>query len=197
MPPARKHRIEATDQQLMTSVAGGDARAFEQIYDRYQRRAYSLALRITGSPGSAEEATQDAFLSVWREASRYDPQRANLATWLLALVRFRSIDLLRRAGTRAALVIGGEEAAERIASPERIDELAVARQESERTRHLVGDLPADQREVIELAYFGGYTQQEIAARVGVPLGTVKGRTRLGLMKLRHATAGDPVLARTA
>ena len=175
-----------TEEELMGRVADGDVRAFEAVYDRYSRQAYSLARRITGGAGGAEEATQDAFLSLWRGASSFDPQRATLATWLLALVRYRSIDWVRRATPRALLQDLTEGAAERIEAPERTEEQVLASEEHNRALRLVAELPPEQREVIDLAYFGGLSHTEIAARVGIPLGTVKGRVRLGLLKLRHA-----------
>jgi len=180
------HRASERDEELMERVAGGDARAFEAIYDRYSRRAYSLARRITGQVAGAEEATQDAFLVLWRGASRFDPERASLATWLLALVRYRSIDLLRRGMPRAQDRVLTEGAAESIEAPERTEDQVIALQEYDQALRLVAELPPEQREVIDLAYFAGYSQTEIAARVGIPLGTVKGRARLGLLKLREA-----------
>jgi len=180
------HRASERDEELMERVAGGDARAFEAIYDRYSRRAYSLARRITGQVAGAEEATQEAFLALWRGASRFDPERASLATWLLALVRYRSIDLLRRGMPRAQDRVLTEGAAESIEAPERTEDQVIALQEYDQALRLVAELPPEQREVIDLAYFAGYSQTEIAARVGIPLGTVKGRVRLGLLKLREA-----------
>ncbi len=180
------HRASERDEELMERVAGGDARAFEAIYDRYSRRAYSLARRITGQVAGAEEATQDAFLVLWRGASRFDPERASLATWLLALVRYRSIDLLRRGMPRAQDRVLTEGAAESIEAPERTEDQVIALQEYDQALRLVAELPPEQREVIDLAYFAGYSQTEIAARVGIPLSTVKGRARLGLLKLREA-----------
>ncbi len=179
-----------TEEELMGRVAEGDVRAFEAVYDRYHRRAYSLAWRITGGAGGAEEATQDAFLSLWRGASRFDPERARLSTWLLALVRYRSIDWLRRATPRALPQDLTEGAAERIEAPERTEEQVLASEEYNRALRLVAELPPEQREVIDLAYFEGYSHTEIAARVGIPLGTVKGRARLALLKLRHAAEGE-------
>jgi RNA polymerase sigma-70 factor (ECF subfamily) len=186
-----------TDGELMGRVAEGDVRAFEAVYDRYSRQAYSLARRITGGAGGAEEATQDAFLSLWRGASSFDPQRARLATWLLALVRYRSIDWLRRSATRALPQDLAEGAAERIEAPESTEEQVLASEECNRAHRLVAELPPEQREVIDLAYFEGYSHTEIAARVGIPLGTVKGRVRLGLLKLRHAADSDAALVRAA
>ena len=175
-----------SEQVLMERVAGGDSRAFEAIYDRYHRQAYSLARRITGRETGAEEATQEAFLSLWRGASKFDPEHASLGTWLLSLVRHRSIDWLRRGAARPRLQGLTDGAAERIEAPERTDEQVMANQEYDRALRLVAELPPEQREVIHLAYLAGYSQTEIAARVGVPVGTVKGRTRLGLRKLRHS-----------
>ena len=168
----------------MARVSEGDVLAFEAIYDRYQSQAYSLARALTGRLGGAEEATQDAFLELWRKASKFDPQRAGLATWLLALVRYRSIDVARRNIVRAPQTDFTDGAAERVEAPERTDEQVLARDEHDRARRLVAELPPEQREVIDLAFFGGFTQAEIAARTGAPLGTVKGRARLGLLKLR-------------
>ena len=190
MIAALAHRATDTDEALIVRVAGGDSRAFETIYDRYHGRAYSLARRITGRAGDAEEATQDAFLAVWRGASRFDPERARLATWLLTLVRNRSIDRLRRGSSQALHQVLTEAAAESIEAPERTDEQVLAIQEHDRARRSVAELPPEQREVIDLAYFAGFTQREIAAKIGVPLGTVKSRARLGLLKLRDAAELD-------
>ncbi len=181
----------------MERVAGGDSRAFEAIYDRYHRQAYSLARRITGRETGAEEATQEAFLSLWRGASKFDPEHASLGTWLLSLVRHRSIDWLRRGAARPRLQGLTDGAAERIEAPERTDEQVMANQEYDRALRLVAELPPEQREVIHLAYLAGYSQTEIAARVGVPVGTVKGRTRLGLRKLRHSVERESAAAPTA
>ena len=186
----RTRRFTESDEDLMRRIADGDSRAFEAIYDRHHRQAYSLARRFTGLAGGAEEATQDAFLLLWRKASRFDPQRSSLATWLLALVRYGSIDSLRRGAHRALYQAVGERPAEEIEAPERTEEHVLAIHENDRTMRLLAELSPEQREVIDLAYFEGYTQTEIAAKVGIPLGTVKGRTRLGLLNLRHAAERD-------
>jgi len=183
--PCPTSTAAATDAELMRRVAAGDSRAFEAIYDRHHRQAYSLARLITGRAGGAEEATQDAFLSLWRAASRFDLERGSLVTWLLGLVRYRSIDSLRRSRHQALHHGLDDGVAESIEAPERTDEQVLASQANERALRLVAELPPEQREVIDLAYFAGFTQAEIAARVGVPLGTVKGRARLGLLKLRQ------------
>jgi RNA polymerase sigma-70 factor (ECF subfamily) len=186
-------RATDTDERLMARVAEGDVRAFEAIYSRYHRQAYWLAGRIAG-PAGAEEATQEAFISLWRGAASFDPARASLRTWLYTLVRYRSIDALRRERHRAEHQERSEDALERVEAPERTEEQVLAIQEYDRALHLVSELPPEQREVIDLAYVGGYSQTEIAARVGIPLGTVKGRARLGLLKLRHAAQRESSLA---
>jgi RNA polymerase sigma-70 factor (ECF subfamily) len=180
----------STDAQLMARVAGGDVDAFETIYDRYHVQAYSLAHRIAGRVGAADEATQDAFLALWRSAARFDPQRAGLRTWLLTLVRHRSIDALRRRSA-APLQEWSEDAVAGLASDDCTEERVLAEEDGRAARRLVAELPEEQRKVIELAYFGGYTQTEISKGLGVPLGTVKSRARLGLDNLRRAS---PALA---
>ena len=179
-----------TDEELMRRVAGGDTRAFEAVYDRYHGQAYSLARRIAGPGGGAEEATRDAFLLLWSRASRFDPQLSSLATWLLALVRYRSIDSLRRGEHRALHRAVGVRPAEAIGAPERTEDHVLAIHENGRAMRRLAELSPEQREVIDLAYFEGYTRTEIAARAGIPLGTVKGRARPGLLELRHAAERD-------
>lgn len=182
----RGARAGDTDQELMARVSGGDHRAFEALYWRYHGQAYALARRVTGRSGGAEEVTQDAFLTLWREAAKFDVERASLRTWLLTIVRHRGIDSLRRAGSRPVTQAFAEGAAERLEAPERTEDDVLATLELDRARGLMSALPPEQREVIDLAYLAGYTQAEIAAKVGVSLGTVKGRARLGLHKLRRA-----------
>ena len=186
-----------TDEQLMGGVAEGDIRAFEVIYHRHHHQAYSLARRVTGHAGGAEEATQDAFISLWRGAARFDPERGRLRTWLLTLVRNRSIDTLRRGNHRALHQEMTQDVEERLEAPERTEEQVLASDEYDRVLRLVADLPPEQREVIDLAYVAGYSQREIAASVGIPLGTVKGRARLGLLKLRRAAECEMSPALTA
>jgi RNA polymerase sigma-70 factor (ECF subfamily) len=181
------------DGALIARVADGDLRAFETLYDRYRAQAFGLAVRLTGRRGTAEEVTQDAFLSLWRKASHYDPRRGSVGPWLLTFVRHRAIDSLR-SGARRERTVELDSAAERLEAPDRTDDVVEGREESRDARRLVKELPADQRQVIELAYFGGMTQGEIAAKVGIPLGTVKGRSRLALEKLRRSVATESPLA---
>jgi RNA polymerase sigma-70 factor (ECF subfamily) len=179
---------EADDATLLARVADGDARAFETLYDRYRARAFGLALRLTAHRGTAEEVTQDVFLKLWHGAANYDPARGSLSSWLLTFVRHRAIDMLRsgRRHERNVDLDGalGLEAAERT------DEQVEDREESRNARKMMQTLPAEQREVIELAYFAGLSQGEIATQVGIPLGTVKGRSRLALEKLRRSVDSD-------
>jgi RNA polymerase sigma-70 factor (ECF subfamily) len=172
------------DADLAVRVADGDVRAFEALYEQYGSMALALAVRITGSVSSAEDATQEAFLGLWRTACRYDPNRGTLRTWLLAMVHHRCIDSLRRAARHQHHAEIDESLAERLEADEHIEEMVVARDESHHARRLVAGLPSEQRQVIELAFFRGLTQREIAASVGVPIGTVKGRQRLALAKLQ-------------
>lgn len=182
------------DSELMLRVANGDARAFEAIYDRHRAQAFGLAVRVTGRRSTAEEVTQDAFLSLWRSARDYQPGRASLKTWLLTLVRNRGIDSLRSQVRHEGTVDLDSPVAGHLEAAERTAEQVTQMEESRHARLLLGDLPAAQREVIELAYFGGLSQVEIAGKVGIPLGTVKGRARLALEKLRQSVETESLLA---
>jgi len=184
MTSAQLHRLH--DSELMTRVASGDVRAFEAIYDRHRRHAFGMAVRVTGRRSTAEEVTQDAFLSLGRGADAYLPSRGSLRTWLLTLVRNRAIDSLRSGARHDRIVELDANVKEGLAATERTEDEVARREESRDAQQLLGGLPAEQREVIELAYFIGLTQAEIATKVGVPLGTVKGRSRLALEKLRHS-----------
>jgi RNA polymerase sigma-70 factor (ECF subfamily) len=173
------------DRDLVVRVAGGDVRAFEAIYDRHSAQVFGLAMRVTGRERAAEEATQDAFLNLWRTAAGYDPTRGTLKTWLLALVRHRSIDWLRREARHALDLEIDDALLGRLESPGRTHDQAVTREESRHARQLLVSIPTEQRQVIELAYFKGLTQSEIAVKMGIPLGTVKGRNRLALTKMHQ------------
>lgn len=172
------------DEDLMQLVAGGDARAFEVIYDRHATAAFSLAYRICGVHAAAEEAAQEAFLAVWRSGARYDRSRGSVRTWLLGVVHNRAIDMLRRTTVHERRRSTDEQAAERLEAPERTEVEVARREEARSMRNVIDGLPGDQRRVIELAYFGGFTHEQIAAMLDVPLGTVKGRMRLALQKMR-------------
>jgi RNA polymerase sigma-70 factor, ECF subfamily len=173
------------DEDLMPLVARKDPAAFEVFYDRHGGAAYSLAYRIVGDATSAEDVTQEAFLSIWRSRARYDPTRGSVRAWALGIVRNRAIDALRREGGRAPkLDLDDGAALERREAPERTDAEALRRETARQVRGALGSLPNEQSKVIELAYFGGFTHSEIARMLGMPIGTVKGRMRLGLEKMR-------------
>ena len=168
----------------MALVQRGDARAFEAIYDRHSPAAFSLAYRIAGSRNAAEDIVQEAFLSVWRSGVRYKPERGNLRSWLLSVVHNRAIDWLRRSAVHTRRQVDAEGIEERKAAPELTDVEAVRRDEAQTVRSAMERLPQDQLRVVELAYFGGFTHSQIAELLGEPLGTVKGRMRLALDKMR-------------
>jgi RNA polymerase sigma-70 factor (ECF subfamily) len=168
----------------MTLVQRGDARAFEALYDRHGSVAFSLAYRIAGNRAQAEDIVQEAFLSVWRSSVRYQPERGNLRSWLLSVVHNRAIDALRRSMAQARHQVDAEGIEERKAAPELTDVEALRRDEAQAVRAAMERLPADQLRVLELAYFGGFTHLQIAEMLGEPLGTVKGRMRLALDKMR-------------
>jgi RNA polymerase sigma-70 factor (ECF subfamily) len=172
------------DEDVMQLVRRGDARAFEVVYERHSSAAFSLAYRMMGTRAGAEDVTQDAFLSMWRSGARYDRARGSVRTWVLGIVHHRAIDALRRATVHDRRRAGDEGIEERFEARERTDVEAARREEAGTVRGALGSLPADQCQVIELAYFGGFTHTEIAGMLDAPVGTVKGRMRLGLRKLR-------------
>jgi RNA polymerase sigma-70 factor (ECF subfamily) len=177
-----------TDQALLRRVGQGDAHAFEALYDRHSARAYGLALRLCGERALAEEVTQDAFLAVWRRAATYDAARGSAQTWILCIVHHRAIDGLRRRGRDSDRRAGGEGLEERLEAPVRTD-LEAARRELARSMHAaLATLPVAQREAIVLSLVAELTHREIACALGAPLGTVKGRIRLGTTKMRRALA---------
>jgi RNA polymerase sigma-70 factor, ECF subfamily len=184
------------DCDLVIRVVEGDVLAFEAIYDRYSAQVFGLAMRITGRQRAAEEATQDAFLGLWRTAGSYDKSRGTLKTWLLSMVHNRSIDWLRRETRHDRALEIDDARVGRLEAAERTEEQAAAREESRHTRRLLTSLPTEQRQVIELAYFNGLSHTEIAAKVGIPLGTVKGRQRLALAKLHQALTSVPHVAQS-
>lgn len=168
----------------MQLVARGDARAFETIYERHCTAVFSLAYRICGVRNMAEEIAQEAFLIIWRSGARYDRTRGSVRTWLLGIVHNRAIDMLRRSAVHERRRAADEQAAEVLEAPERTDAEAARRETARSVRALIDALPGDQRRVVELAYFGGFTHEEIADMLDAPLGTVKGRMRLALEKMR-------------
>jgi RNA polymerase sigma-70 factor, ECF subfamily len=172
------------DEDVMQLVRRGDAHAFEVIYDRHSAAAFSLAYRMMGTRAGAEDVTQEAFLSMWRSGARYDRARGSVRTWVLGIVHHRAIDALRRATVHDRRRAGDEGIEERFEARERTDAEVVRREEAGAVRSALATLPPDQVQVLELAYFGGFTHTEIADMLGAPVGTVKGRMRLGLKKMR-------------
>jgi RNA polymerase sigma-70 factor (ECF subfamily) len=172
------------DEDVMQLVRRGDARAFEVIYERHSAAAFSLAYRMMGTRAGAEDVTQDAFLSLWRSGARYDRARGSVRTWVLGIVHHRAIDALRRATVHDRRRASDEGIEERFEARERTDVEAARREEAGTVRGALSSLPADQSQVIELAYFGGFTHTEIADMLDAPVGTVKGRMRLGLKKMK-------------
>jgi RNA polymerase sigma-70 factor, ECF subfamily len=174
------------DEELMELVDAGDTRAFEVIFDRHSGAGYSLALRMCGRRALAEDIVQEAFLSLWRSGSGYDRARGSVRSWVLSAVHNRAVDALRRAGAKAGRDVSDEGIAERLPARDATDAEVERREESRRVRRALDELPSDQRQVIELAYFGGLSHSEIAEMLELPPGTVKGRMRLGLTKMRSA-----------
>ena len=177
------------DEDVMQLMRRGEARAFEVIYDRHSPAAFSLAYRMMGTRSGAEDVTQEAFLSMWRSGARYDRTRGSVRTWVLGIVHHRAIDALRRATVHDRRRASDDGIEERFEARERT-EVEVARlDEASEIREALQTLPAEQCRVIELAYFGGFTQTEIATMLETPIGTVKGRMRLGLEKMRAQLGG--------
>jgi RNA polymerase sigma-70 factor (ECF subfamily) len=178
----------AADEDLMALVYDGDARAFETVFDRHGGAAFSVAYRMCGRRALAEDVVQEAFLSLWRSGARYDRARGSVRSWILRAVHNRAIDAFRREAATVGRDVPDEGITGSLPARERT-ELEVERRDDARlVRDALGELPADQRQVIELAYFGGLTHVQIAEALQLPAGTVKGRMRLGLSKLRVALA---------
>lgn len=177
------------DADLFVPLKQRDAAALELAYDRYGALAYSVALRVLGDSGRAEEVVQDAFTTVWRRPESFDPERGNFRTWLLTIVRNRSIDVLRsRAGGRTREVELPAQLTDtaRDADPWRSVAMSIERDE---VRNALGSISDEQRVAIEMSYFSGYSHSEIAEKLDLPLGTVKGRLRLGMEKLHSYLSG--------
>src|SRR3954470_22124810 len=172
------------DEDLMQLVRRGDTGAFEVVYERHATAAFSLAYRMTGTRNVGEEVVQEAFLALWRSNARYDRTRGSVRTWILGIVHNRAIDALRRSMVHDRRRASDEGLEERFAAGERTEVEVARRDEVREVRGALDTLPPDQLRVVELAYFGGFTHSEIAEMLEEPLGTVKGRMRLGLAKMR-------------
>jgi RNA polymerase sigma-70 factor (ECF subfamily) len=181
------------DRAVLALVTAGQLDALQELYDRYRVMAYSIALRITSDASLAEDVVQDAFLGVWRNASRYVEGRGSVKTWLLSIVHHRAVDAVRRRRPVVELPERDDLPPPALTLPDIWQEVAgnLDRREIAAAMTTLSDV---QRQAIELAYWGGLTQQEIAERTGAPLGTVKSRVRLGLLALRRALVGDDALS---
>ncbi len=177
------------DREVLDRVAAGELDALDTLYDRYRTMAYSIALRITSDATLAEDVVQDAFLGAWRNAGRYSESRASVKTWLLAIVHHRAVDAVRRRRPTVELPEREDVPPPQLTLPDLWPEVA-GRLDRDAVQGALRVLSDVQREAIELAYFGGLTQQEIAARTNAPLGTVKSRMRLGLLAMRRVLLGE-------
>ncbi len=179
------------DAALMASMATGETRALEALYDRYAALVFSVAYRILHDSQLAQDVAQEVFLRLWRQPTSFDPERGRFVSWLMSVTRNRALDELRRVTRRVRLEEQDEDPVRDLATADRMDDPALGVELSEQrsaVRAAMTRLPPEQRRAIELAYFGGLTQTEIAERTGDPLGTVKTRIRLGMQKLREALA---------
>jgi RNA polymerase sigma-70 factor, ECF subfamily len=183
--PDRLSPRDLADEDLMVLVQRAQASAFEVIYDRHAGAAFSLAYRMCGARQLAEDIVQEAFLSIWRSGGRYDRRRGSVRTWVLGITHHRAIDALRRGVVQDRHRASDEGIEERFEAEERTDREVARREEALEVRGVLDGLPAEQRRAIELAYYGGFTQSEIAEMLNVPIGTVKGRMRLGMEKMRE------------
>jgi RNA polymerase sigma-70 factor, ECF subfamily len=182
----RKHHAHLSDEALVALVARADEDALAELYDRVSRIAYGLALRVLRDERHAEDAVQEAFLQVWRSAATFRAERAKASTWILTLVHRRAVDLVRREERRQTDPLTDDSALGE--APEDTEEAAWLRFERERVQAALKQLPDVQREALELAYYGGFSQSELADRLGVPLGTIKSRMFAGLARLRELLA---------
>lgn len=174
----------------MHVVQGGEPRAFEVLYDRHGGAAFSLAYRMVGTRAVAEDIVQESFLSIWRSKVRYERDRGSVRAWLLGIVHHRTVDALRRNLVHDRRRASAEGIEERQQARELTDMEAVRREEAREVRAALSTLPGEQSRVIELAYYGGFTHTQIAEMLGEPVGTVKGRMRLGLAKMRREMTGE-------
>ena len=185
-PPLRTPSpVDEADRAVLARISGGELAALEELYDRYKTMAYSIAYRITSDATLAEDVVQDAFLGAWRNAARYMEGRGSVKTWLLSIVHHRAIDAIRRRRPTTELPEIDAGLPDALTHPDVWGEVS-ANLDAASVREALVALSGVQREALELAYFGGLTQQEIAERTGTPLGTVKSRMRLGLLAMRRS-----------
>ena len=186
--------LPSADRALREAAARGDQQAFGNLYDRLSGPLYSLCLRMLGSEAEADDALQESFLVIWRRAPNYDPSQGAVFTWAVHLTRCKIIDHLRSRHRRLRIVAPAETldfpAAAQFAEGGDAAALTHSRERAGNVRRIIGELPAEQSEVIELAFFGDLTHHEISARLGQPLGTIKARIRRALLKLRDRLARE-------
>ena len=181
------------DEELMQLVRENDSAAFAVVYERHTTAAFSLAFRMCGKRALAEDIVQEAFLSLWRSGARYDSTRGSVRTWVLGIVHNRAIDALRRGVVQDRGRISDEGIEEQLEANERTEREVGRRDEAREIRAALVGLPPDQSRVIELAYYGGFTHSEIATMLDTPVGTIKGRMRLGLQKMRSQLSSEQVI----
>jgi RNA polymerase sigma-70 factor, ECF subfamily len=182
------------DEELMQLVSRNEAGAFEIVLERHADAAFSLAYRMMGRRAPAEDVVQESLLSIWRSGARYDQTRGSVRNWILGITHHRVVDALRREGARERGLVSDEGLQERLEAAELTDAEVVRRDEVREIRTLLDQLPAEQVNVIELAYYGGFTHTEIASMLDLPVGTVKGRMRLGLEKMRSNLRSPETIA---
>jgi RNA polymerase sigma-70 factor (ECF subfamily) len=189
MPPGPIDARRFDDEGILAAIQQGDERALAELYDRYGRLAFGLAYRILGERGSAEDVVQEAYLAVWRRSSSFRADRGSARAWLMSIVHNAAIDRRRGRFKREQEAVPIDDLAFKLEDDAEDPFAQVSGEiDAAQVRAALGSLPKEQRDAIELAYFGGLTQQEISDRTGTPLGTVKSRMRLGLYKLRSLLA---------
>jgi RNA polymerase sigma-70 factor (ECF subfamily) len=191
MSDVTRELAHLSDEALVALAARSEQSALAELYDRYGRPAYGLALRILRDEALAEDAVQDAFLTIWNTARRFVPEKGKASTWILTLVHRRAVDVVRREQRRRA------DSLDHVPEPGGggADEEVWLRLQRERVQGALRELPDQQREALELAYYGGFTQSELAERLGQPIGTIKSRMFNGLARLRELL-GDSTLETT-
>jgi RNA polymerase sigma-70 factor (ECF subfamily) len=190
--PARRPEDVAGDAEVMRRIRAGDRSAVDDLYERFRRPAFSLARRILGDDVLAEDVLQEVFLSVWRDPSAFDRGRGSVASWLLAVVHHKAVDAVRREESQRRRQTLAEEdlALTAPVATRDVEDEAWSRVVAQRVRTALGALSSSQREALTLAYYGGYTQREVAALTGTPLGTVKTRMLAGMRRLREELGTD-------
>ena len=176
------------DQEMIARIGRRDQGAFSALYDRLSGPLYSLAMKMLGDPAEAQDALQEVFLQIWSRAGTYDPEQSSVFSWTVLLTRSRVIDRLRARGRRSRVVVTSTEDEPTVADASTVEsaaDTAEKNDEAARVRYVLNNLPSEQREAIEMAFFEHLSHHEIAARLGQPLGTVKARIRRGLLKLRE------------